>query len=157
MNCWTEKEIGILKTFYVTGGCKAVMKHLQRSKKSIQNMANRLSITADKSIYSEAAKEHHAKYDQHGENNPNWKNGISGNNLHYKKLQIERYPEKVHARELLEYAVRHGKIKRLPCEVCGKIKSEAHHDDYSKPYDVHWLCRKHHNEIHKRMEKEMTA
>jgi len=34
------------------------------------------------------------------------------------------------------------------CEVCDGVKTEAHHQDYSKPLDVMWLCVKHHNEQH---------
>lgn len=40
----------------------------------------------------------HAKYDFNGENNPNWKGGISQNYYHYKKIQKQRYPEKIKAR-----------------------------------------------------------
>ena len=54
---------------------------------------------------------------------------------------------KIRARDLLRSAVRWGRIERQPCEVCG-MKAEGHHHDYSKPYDVRWLCRKHHNETH---------
>jgi hypothetical protein len=55
---------------------------------------------------------------------------------------------KVLARVKAREAVRRGKMERLPCEVCGAIKVDAHHDDYSKPLDVRWLCRVHHNEHH---------
>lgn len=41
-------------------------------------------------------------------------------------------------------AIHSGALVRRPCEVCGKEKSEAHHDDYAKPLDVKWLCRFHH-------------
>lgn len=44
-----------------------------------------------------------------------------------------------------------GKLKRLPCEVCGSSPSEGHHDDYSKPTIVRWLCVKHHTEHHLKM------
>lgn len=54
------------------------------------------------------------------------------------------------ARLKLNYAIRSGKITRLPCEVCGNPKSQAHHDDYSKPLDVKWKCQKHHSEIHRK-------
>jgi hypothetical protein len=37
---------------------------------------------------------------------------------------------------------------RKPCEVCSNPKSQAHHDDYTKPLDIRWLCRKHHLQIH---------
>jgi hypothetical protein len=46
------------------------------------------------------------------------------------------------------YAIRSGKLIRKPCEVCAELKVEAHHDDYTKPYDVRWLCGKHHKEHH---------
>ena len=44
-------------------------------------------------------------------------------------------------------AIKSGKLKRLPCEVCGNIKSQMHHPDYSKPLKVRWLCPKYHGEI----------
>jgi len=40
-------------------------------------------------------------------------------------------------------------LERQPCEVCGAQKAQAHHDDYSKPLDVRWLCTTHHAEWHK--------
>jgi hypothetical protein len=45
--------------------------------------------------------------------------------------------------------LRRGKIERKPCEVCGDEKAQMHHEDYSKPLDVRWFCRKHHLELHK--------
>jgi len=59
-----------------------------------------------------------------------------------------KYPEKFSARSKLRYAVKVGRIERLPCEVCGMSPSFGHHSDYSKPFDVNWLCQKHHREIH---------
>ena len=52
------------------------------------------------------------------------------------------------ARDKVRYAVRNGKLKRLPCEKCGTEPSQAHHTDYSKPLKVNWLCRTHHQEWH---------
>lgn len=43
-----------------------------------------------------------------------------------------------------------GTIKKLPCEVCGtEERVEAHHSDYDKPFDIIWLCSKHHKEWHR--------
>jgi hypothetical protein len=83
-----------------------------------------------------------------GSNNPNWKGGISKNNYHYKLLQIERYPEKIKARVIAQRAIKSGKLIKKNCEVCGDTDTHMHHDDYNKPLDIHWLCRKHHREIH---------
>ena len=53
------------------------------------------------------------------------------------------------ARDLVRKALKSGKLQRQPCEVCGDLKVEGHHDDYdAKPLDVRWLCRKHHNMTH---------
>jgi len=44
-------------------------------------------------------------------------------------------------------AVRDGRLKKLPCFVCGE-KAEAHHPDYDRPLDVMWLCPPHHKQAH---------
>lgn len=49
----------------------------------------------------------------------------------------------------VRYAVYTGKVIKQPCVRCGSMKSEGHHEDYSKPLDVIWLCSKHHKELHK--------
>jgi hypothetical protein len=46
-------------------------------------------------------------------------------------------------------AIRDGHLNRGPCEVCGSREGvEGHHEDYSKPLDVRWLCREHHKALH---------
>lgn len=52
------------------------------------------------------------------------------------------------ARRKLRYEVYAGRIERKPCEVCGSSPADGHHDDYSKPLDVRWLCKKHHDDWH---------
>ena len=56
----------------------------------------------------------------------------------------KNHPERYKAKNVLKVAVIWGKIKKYPCEVCGDKKSEGHHEDYSKPLEVIWLCHKHH-------------
>ena len=62
---------------------------------------------------------------------------------------MERNPIKHAAHNAVSNAVRDGKLLRQPCEVCGSQSAQAHHDDYSKPLDVRWLCTTHHAEWHK--------
>lgn len=57
-----------------------------------------------------------------------------------------RNPQKARARRMLTNAVKDGKIERKPCTFCGETKSQAHHEDYSKPLDVIWACFKCHRE-----------
>lgn len=85
-----------------------------------------------------------------GEKNPSWLGGVSNDNMRYRNRQKEREPAQEAARRTTYNAIKSGKLVRQPCEVCGVPKSEAHHDDYSKPLDVRWLCRTHHVEHHKR-------
>lgn len=54
------------------------------------------------------------------------------------------------ARWNLNHAIEKGILTRLPCEVCQNSKSQAHHEDYSKPLQVIWLCSKHHGERHRK-------
>lgn len=60
----------------------------------------------------------------------------------------EHYPEKRTAHIAARNAIRDKRLLKQPCEVCGEPKTEAHHDDYSKPLEVRWLCKKHHMEHH---------
>ncbi len=57
---------------------------------------------------------------------------------------------KVAARRAVGHAVARGTITPGPCEVCGQ-KAEAHHDDYSEPLEVRWLCRPHHAQLHRKI------
>lgn len=46
------------------------------------------------------------------------------------------------------YQVR-GKLIQQDCEDCGSKDSQKHHEDYSKPLDVIWLCRPCHLNRHR--------
>jgi len=60
----------------------------------------------------------------------------------------DTHPEAVIASCAVVAALREGRLIQQPCEVCGSIKTDGHHDDYSKPLDVRWLCRRHHKQLH---------
>lgn len=95
------------------------------------------------------------------------KENYRANRGHYVEYEKRRFKTPVRKAHVLEYqrrrrkrsikdsartavsnAVRDGKLVRLPCEVCGDPKSQGHHDDYTRPLDVRWLCFKHHREHH---------
>ena len=50
--------------------------------------------------------------------------------------------------DIANEAARKGIIPKLDCEVCGKGRAHGHHEDYSKPLEVQWLCPKHHSARH---------
>lgn len=88
---------------------------------------------------------------QTGNLNPNFRGGISRNHYHYKKIQAERYPERIKARKKVAYAVKTGKLVRSEyCELCGsKEDLQFDHRDYSKPLEVHTVCRRDNNLLKK--------
>lgn len=63
---------------------------------------------------------------------------------------VVRKDKKYIARYTLRYAIFSGRIKRGACRDCGKPNADAHHEDYSKPLEVVWLCRKHHGITHRK-------
>ena len=68
-----------------------------------------------------------------------------------KQRWADKNVEKVRAEDMVHRAIRSGKLIRQPCEVCGSTDDvEAHHDDYNKPLDVHWLCTEHHGHTRRR-------
>ncbi len=58
-----------------------------------------------------------------------------------------RNPDKVAAHNAVRNAIKSGALDPHPCVKCGR-KAQAHHEDYSKPLEVVWLCPKHHAEHH---------
>lgn len=66
----------------------------------------------------------------------------------YQDKHRENNPEKYKARNAVNNAIRDKRLFRSPCRVCGNLKSQAHHHDYSKPLDVDWLCFKCHRTLH---------
>jgi hypothetical protein len=65
------------------------------------------------------------------------------------RLERQQHPEKVRARHTVYNALRAGKLAKQPCEKCGTINDvHAHHDDYSAPLDVRWLCARDHAILH---------
>lgn len=71
---------------------------------------------------------------------------LIGKFFNISKQRVEQIvnPQAEKARDTTKQAIKNGKLTRLPCRVCGNPKSEAHHEDYSKPLEVDWLCKKHH-------------
>lgn len=78
----------------------------------------------------------------------------------YYKNAMDKWREKAKARpdykikrsahRKLEHGIKRGEVQKSNCIRCGKSEGVvAHHEDYSKPLEVMWLCRFHHRERHK--------
>lgn len=89
-------------------------------------------------------KAYFQEYDRRRNSDPHRKEASA---KRYRKLR-EAHPEKVKAYDAVHRAVKSGVLIKGPCEICGSKKVQAHHEDYSKPLDVIWLCSLHHHWIH---------
>lgn len=105
----------------------------KRYAKNIEKCRNEARKREVKRRMSEKYKEQKNKYDR-------W----------YRKV----YPERARARDKVKYAVSTGKlIRSSECELCKKVaKTHGHHEDYSNPLDVIWLCPTCHLSYHKNHE-----
>ena len=68
--------------------------------------------------------------------------------------QSKRY-NKLNGRcnKIIYNAIKENKILKGICMVCKEAKTDAHHENYNKPLEVLWLCRKHHKQLHASMNK----
>lgn len=84
-----------------------------------------------------------AKYSALMESSRAWKENNPERHAELAREYRRRHPDQVIAQNRLNYAIRKGRVVRLPCEVCGTDdRVHAHHKSY-KPedwYNVRWLC-----------------
>ncbi len=93
--------------------------------------------------YSKNNAEKLAEYQrQYRKNNPEKVKAIN-------KKSRDKDLRKLRARQRVRMRVYRGTMQKLPCQVCGDPKSQAHHQDYNKPLEVIWLCQKHHQMLHR--------
>lgn len=72
-----------------------------------------------------------------------------------KKYQEDKPKHRAHY--LVKQALYKGELLRKNCETCGDVKSLAHHDDYTKPLDVRWLCATCHMRHHHGKESSLSS
>ena len=87
-----------------------------------------------------------------GEDNLNWRGGISKDGARYSRIQRERHPEHKAARDAVYRALKEGRlIKPSICQDCGEEKAlQGHHESYEKDkyLEIVWVCRKCHRIRH---------
>jgi hypothetical protein len=82
--------------------------------------------------------EYYREYDKTRLSKPNRIDSIQKHQKKYK----QKYPYKKIATSAIAYLIKTKKIiKPASCEICNETgRIHGHHDDYSKPYEVRWLC-----------------
>ena len=80
----------------------------------------------------------------------NWKSRQEVNLTGYERTKRYRQNNyfKIKARNAVQKAIKAGELEKGGCEVCKSKNTEAHHDNYSKPLEVRWFCKKHHENMH---------
>ncbi len=91
--------------------------------------------------YREANPEKHARWSLARRSTPEFKEKWA--------KYVAENKEKKTARLAVMAAVRAGRLVRPAACACGSdLRVEAHHEDYAKPLDVEWLCRRCHRKHH---------
>ena len=150
MKKWSVEDNNYLRTYYGRVPNQDLCATLGRSWEAVKNHARSLHVKMPKEEVAKRLSKALKGADIYGEKNNNWKGGRSKDRSYYDTLQILRYPERVIARQKVQIAKKSGKLIQRACAVCGEAKTEAHHEDYSKPLEVVWLCSKCHREVHKK-------
>jgi hypothetical protein len=98
-----------------------------------------------------ARVEYYRAYDRARANEPNRRADRIARAKAAPRPRPETDPRKRAARVELGNALRDGKIKKAPeCEICAVCADlHGHHEDYSKPLEVIWVCSACHAFIHK--------
>ena len=87
----------------------------------------------------EKIREYNRIYNSHYRKDNGFKN---------EKTWMTKNPEKVSAQRKAQRAKKNGILIPQPCEFCLNKEVVMHHDDYSKPLEIRWLCKIHHRKIH---------
>ena len=65
------------------------------------------------------------------------------------KRWAKRNPEKCKERAAIQHKAASAFPERQECSIKGcEEPGERHHPDYSKPTEIIWLCKKHHEMVH---------
>lgn len=123
----------------------------------IENFYNNKRLADGKDLYckscrNETKRKYETKYrDTLALYYRTWRESTKGGYNKYRAKWNAKNPLKMKAHKMVANALRDGRLYKLPCETCGKERVDAHHDDYSAPLVVKWLCRIHHKARHKVM------
>lgn len=66
-----------------------------------------------------------------------------------RREMTEEARRRANCRSYTKTLIARGTLIPQPCEDCGAMKVQAHHDDYSKPRQVRWKCKNCHRRHHR--------
>lgn len=98
-------------------------------------------------ISTKMSRQWHREYEAIWKERPGKREKLAEHQRRYR--MDDKLRERHKARWIANRAKAAGILIPQPCEVCGAIRTDAHHDDYTKPLTVRWLCRQCHANHHK--------
>jgi len=125
-----------------------------RSRDGLEARCKKCRSIRGKELYDfgggKATKANYDKTEKAKEAKANYKQTENGRkaSLRATEKYNAKNPLKRKAQGMISSHIQSGKIIPRPCGVCGEVKTDAHHSDYSKPLEVMWLCRKDHKKWH---------
>jgi hypothetical protein len=149
-----ESSFAILPSGKRRAWCKACHKKYKTDwKKTEKGKAARkreAPLNAKRSaVWRKAHPERSAEINRKASSNYTKRHGAD---LSAKKCRENKiHPEKRMAQILIQSLRFFGLIEPLPCESCGALEVQAHHDDHMKPLNVRWLCAPCHGRLHRRI------
>jgi len=139
---YVPTEGQIRKSNYICRPCSRIEDKKYRAKRKADGNPVK-STRCSREWFRQYREKYFANPNNRERRNENARNYRRDENLRHRHL----------ARWITNKAIRSGRIERMPCEVCGKVNSEAHHEDYYEPLKVRWLCKEHHTEYHQEQAK----
>lgn len=106
-------------------------------------------------VSGKMSKEWHAAYEKQYRKRPDVRTRLAAK--WHERIASPEERHKYECRWKTQRAIESGKLIRQPCEVCSSVPTDAHHDDYTKPLDVRWLCRQCHTDLHAKPETTKPA
>ncbi len=132
---------------------KVARKYIERNQKKVSEYHKKYNHewylkNKDSEKFKEKQREKNRRYDERHKAERYLKNKIwrMAHSERWKKYALTK---EWYARQKTYRAVKSGKIKRLPCAICGNTTTEMHHPDYNKPFLVVHLCKPCHSKLHR--------
>ncbi len=132
--CFKCKRVLDLTEFY---------KHPQMKDGHLNKCKECTKKDVSEKYYSE--HESRAEYERKRNKTPHRKAQV----IKYMRKNREDNPEKYKARSVVSGAIKTNKLVRPNhCSICNELcKPHAHHEDYSRPLDIVWVCVRCHRAI----------
>jgi len=146
-SCTRCKEIKPFTSFHRSKKIKDG--HVSHCKECVSASHKQYYSKNKESVKKKRMLDYYGNRTEHSKRVRQWKRDNTEKVMGYDAAYKKRNPEKHQAHLDVRYAIARGDLIRMPCESCDDKDTHAHHDDYSKPLDVRWLCPQCHVNVHK--------